>query len=138
MNDIAPLPDEFVPFSTKCKFCGLELHLQIDASYARENDPLKIIPLAACDHCADLRVRRRSLHDSFVKVCNSVGFTNDRDKLREPLEALIRKYLILIADWLGKPVVAFEGCMTEPFVTRPEHCSTHLRRLWRMSDFQAR
>lgn len=122
---------------TKCKFCRANLKLDVDDDYMAQNDVFKLIPLAACNHCAGLRERRRVLHEHFVHICSAlIGTRPDADTLtrvRASLEVATKKYLRLVGEWTGAPDLAWEETMVEPFLAAPKYCGKHLGLFWKMS-----
>lgn len=118
--------------SSKCKFCQCNVSLDIDDTYVNSGDPYKIMRLAACDRCADLRERRRGLHQAFVQACSSVMAGADATGAKPVFERLTKAYLKLICDWTHQSI-AWEEDMTGPFIYAPKHLSAHLKRLWGLS-----
>lgn len=124
-------------FPTTCKFCRVPLRLGIDDDYAAQNDCFKLIPLAACDRCADLRERRRVLHERFVSICSTlIGVRPDSEmvqSVRASLEVATKKYLRLVSDWTGAQDLAWEETMVDPFLAAPKYCGKHLSLFWKMA-----
>lgn len=92
-----------IPVKAKCKFCGRELTLQIDTEYHKVGDRYRLIELAACNHCADLRVRRRNLGTEaghLARLLDAAGADKERrDALTGRLESLSKRWLRLACDW---------------------------------------
>ena len=54
-----------------CKFCSKPLRLIVDDLY--QEDSQKLYPLAACDTCADYRVRRRIIVERLKWICTALS-----------------------------------------------------------------
>lgn len=130
-----------------CKFCHTPLRLKLHEEYS-VSDPLKIIQMAACNRCADLRDRRRVLHLRFASVCSGISNLVDRStstmtdaqrkevqeamtKAHDNIEHLVKLYLRLIGDWYNRDDLVFEEIMVPPFMQAPHDLSKHIARLWR-------
>lgn len=132
--------DVYVTVEAKCKFCHCDLHLQVEESYHKLKDPMGLIRLASCNRCAELRSRRRGLHEQFVKCCASV--LADKVIGKEAMEeaqkvfgSLLKRYLQLIEEWTGQQVEFDEG-MADPFIIAPKNLGKHLSRLWNLTKQQ--
>lgn len=122
----------------KCKFCGKVGVVQIDDTYASFGDPFKIAALYSCNRCADLRVNRRRLHESFVEVCARLIANHESENVEQCsgiLEGLTKRYLKLISEWTGQQL-AWEEEMVRPFIAAPKFLSAHLKRLWSLTKQQ--
>lgn len=84
--------------ATTCKYCKIPLILNIDDAYGELGDEHKLIPMAACNRCADLRVNIRRLIDSVGRLCSNLiqwagGKNADRrGKVLPILHQVTRKY----------------------------------------------
>ena len=132
---------------TRCRFCGCELRLKIHEQYDI-SDPHRLVAMAACNRCADLRELRRKLHFRFSEQCAGMMNLIERskrsmteserkevthlvDKTRENIESLIKAYLRLIGDWYNRDDLVYEEEMVNWFMQAPMGVSKHIARLWR-------
>jgi hypothetical protein len=87
--------------ATTCKFCRKPLVLEIDDAYLELGDPLKIIPLAACDPCADVRNKISSIEMNIGKLCIALCRNPSDDQIgraRKGLDTLCNQYAMAIAE----------------------------------------
>lgn len=121
--------------ATNCKFCKAPITLEIDDSYDPVSDPNKLIPLAACNPCADIRVRRRILETKIGKACRALqllspGDKEDREELSKILEKLTQGYAKMICKWHGYEGMVWEECCVAEIVSKPDHWGEALGRMW--------
>jgi hypothetical protein len=124
-----------------CKFCHKPLSVEVDDDYSKAGDPLKLLPMACCNECSDLRERRRVLHGWFAVLINkaillqpgSKDYEHDREKLRTSVTAAVRAYLRLISSWLMMPPIQFDEGIVEDFITNPRNAGKILGILWKMA-----
>lgn len=123
---------------TSCKFCKKSIVLEIDDSYDVLGDPRKIIPLAACNRCADLRVRRRNLEDAANKVAMRLVQAGDKvsselsANSREAFTKITKKYTILIADWVNSTAPFWDQTIVELLMEKPDRWPTILQQCWKL------
>lgn len=144
--------DVYRMVETRCKFCGCDLRLKVHESYD-VSDPKRLIPLAACNPCADLRERRRNLHLRFSSVCSGIITLHESshrsmtekekkdleqlmDEARKSIESLVKAYLRLIGDWYHRNDMVFEDAMVDLFMQAPAQLSSHIGRLWKSVPLQ--
>ena len=65
MNDFS---EKYNHFEATCKICGRAITLKIDPNYNALSDPSRLIPLATCDSCFDLRMTGVKLHRMIVRM----------------------------------------------------------------------
>ncbi len=119
--------------AASCKFCGKILHLQIDDSYSEVADPLKLIPLAACNACADLRVKRRRLLEFLsrdVTELRAAKTEEQRQKCAERLTAHTKGYVRMVSEWTNTPGLAWDEAIVDAIMADPDSCGDVLKRIW--------
>lgn len=94
---------------TECKFCRKPIFLEIDDAYAGMRDPYKLVPMASCNRCADLRVRKRTLEERISRTCMAYfqhlhvrgekgPEQSEEAEVKQVLVALTKKY----TEWFGE------------------------------------
>jgi hypothetical protein len=133
-----PNDGPFHSVGTTCKFCRQPITVQIADSYDELSDPLKLLPLAACNHCADLRVERRKLESKIQFICKLREFgpkvpspEKNRDT-RSILETHTKAYAKLIARWHEMDGMSWDEEVVNQIMDHPENWGEVLGRLWRM------
>lgn len=122
--------------ATKCKFCGREMVVQIADDYPSA-DPFKLLRLAACNRCADLRVKKRVLEESLCRTCNTVQFASQSnknaaiEKARPLLDTLTRKYASLVADWHNMSGYLWDEEFVNLLTEKPDRVWTILGHYWK-------
>lgn len=151
MKQILDQPSHFV--TAKCKFCGRELQLEIADTYAAVYSERKLVTLAACNQCADLRVARRHLEESLERLkifilrrCIAQAeaglftqkklvhdFSNEELKeIRLNLRKVMTEYLAFIGMWKQEKAQPFSESIVDALLDRPGHWDRTIRRLWNM------
>lgn len=118
-----------------CQFCKVPIRLSIDDDYRALNDPFGLLKLASCNRCADLRSRRRRLHEAFVEtaallIANRTS-QDHRARAERIFEELTKKYLRLIAEWTNNDSIVWTSDLIQPFMGAPKSLSRHLGAMWR-------
>jgi hypothetical protein len=120
--------------STTCKFCHLPITIEVDDSYTR--DPYKIIPLACCDFCSDIRVERRGLEYGIAKVANLVlvspKASKEAETARAALIRLTQKYAQMIARWHRMNGMAWDEEGVNLIMDKPRAWPDVLQVYWNM------
>lgn len=120
-----------------CKFCGKNLVVIVDDTYAELGDPFKLLRFAACNRCADIRERKRKLEESIRKVCIGVQRSSSKDLKAEmsfamtQLEPLTRKYAVLVADWHNKSGYMWEESFPSLLIEKPDRVNDILAQYWK-------
>lgn len=106
---------EYVRHEGRCKSCGRPIWVKVHPSYSELGDPLALLPLAACDRCADHRVAVRSVTESIIDVlvtwrAKRAGKSPDKRtaaevEARTALTSLTQHYASLVAQHLGARMV---------------------------------
>jgi hypothetical protein len=123
----------------KCQFCHKPIRLEIDDAYALLGDPLGLVPIAACNRCADLRVSRRELETQIRGYCAKLQAKlmkmsqDDRASVAEHVGHLLRKWCGLASAWRGGHVTLDEG-MVEAVMARPLEYASILGSIWRLAQ----
>lgn len=125
-------------YATHCKFCKKPITIQIDDSYDALGDPLKILPLAACNACADLRVLRRNLEKTIATICNRLIFSSGKadaavlQKSRTALTHWTKEYAKMVAQFHGTDGSCWDEAIVETILESPNQWGEVLGRLWTM------
>ena len=123
--------------AANCKFCKREMVVQVDDGYAPLGDPYKLMRLAACNRCADLRTRRHSLEQSIQTVCRTIAYctAKGRDaaiaRAKPMLDALTRKYCVLVADWHNMSGYLWDEAFPAMLIEKPERFGDILHGYWK-------
>lgn len=117
-----------------CQFCKAPITVTISDDYSNQGDPFKLLPFAACNHCADLRVTRRKVEDSIGRVCGHLLAMKrpDREPMRDALERLTKAYSRMIADWVKATAPAWDAAGVDLMLDRPDAWPNVLQQYWRM------
>ena len=124
--------------ATTCKFCKKPLVISVDDDYAQVGDPFKLLPLAACNRCADMRVKKTSLEEAIGKVCFQVrslgqNITADQTaKSKATLEILTRAYSRMVANYINATYPAWDMECVNLLVDQPDHWPRIVGQLWKM------
>lgn len=124
--------------ATNCKFCKKPITIEIDESYAELGDPYKLIQMASCNSCADIRAERRSLEAKIKYTCGmrvaSKKKTSETEtsKARTLLEKLLKQYANMIARFHFMQGMSWDDECLEAIMEHPENWSEILSRLWKM------
>lgn len=120
----------------KCKFCGKELQLQIDAEYFALGDPYKLVPAAACNRCGDLLHSRFDVSDKVRRICLVIMSrprseqSDAREAAKPPLRRLLQRYCGIAEDWQHGELGEWDEAILEAVVGAPDKCGEVLNRLW--------
>lgn len=123
--------------ATTCKFCHNPITIEVDAEYAELGDPLKLLPLAACNQCADLRVERRFLEDRIRKaamIFAAIRKPGDEAKqvARVNFTSLCTRYARMIARWHRVEGMSWDQAIVDQMMERPEQWPDTLSQMWKM------
>lgn len=127
-----------IEIHAECKFCHKPISLSCDDEYDAIGDPQKLVPLAACNDCADVRVLRRILEKKIQTVCGN--FNSLRLKEREESEHEVRKalnrltteYCRMIARFHKKSGMAWDDAIVNQLIEHPDQWADVLGRCWKM------
>lgn len=123
---------------TTCKFCKKPIEIWVDAIYDTIGDPLKLLPLAACDRCADLRERRRKLEEMIKRTCERMTMKKgeELDKFKSAaritLTTLTKSYSRLAADWCRSNMPLWDEECVNAIMDSPKRWNMALEILWKM------
>lgn len=126
--------------ATTCKFCKKPLVISVDDDYAQVGDPFKLLPLAACNRCADMKEKKRTLEDAIAKVCfhiRALGQKISADqtaKSKATLEILTRAYSRMVAKYLNATYPAWDMSCVNLLVDKPDHWPAIVGQLWKMYE----
>lgn len=117
---------------SQCKFCHKPLVLKCDAEYGDMGDPYRLVRLAACDNCADLRVRQRNIIEGLKHAIFLMAYGYD-EKLKEASRKLLKAYLRLVSDWLHiDPVLDWDEAILDDFLVKKDKLGAVLNMMWQM------
>jgi hypothetical protein len=109
--------------ATECQFCSKLLVLWVDPQYAAMGDPMKLLKLAACNTCADLRVRHRKIEETIAHCCTALNQgvrKSDMQAFRDTLATATRKYAEVIAQMHGSDTMVWDESFPELLADRPD------------------
>lgn len=125
---------------TKCKFCGKSLSIEIDPVSLEVPICEKLIPLIACERCAGLRERRRTIINRIRAVCWEMQRQPDaklREALKEaavvPLRGLLMQWRGLAEDWNGGETGEWDESLLQDLLGEPDKSGKVLDRIWSLS-----
>jgi len=121
----------------KCRICKCELRLQIDDDYDPEFDSAKLIPMATCNRCFDLRARLRKIEDSIRILCHSLSFpiTDERRaRAYELLRKLSNQFSQWCSDMLNRQHMADSGSLATRLMKEPSNWWKALRKFESEAD----
>lgn len=91
---------------TNCKICKYPMTVTVPKGYLDLGDPLKLLPMATCNTCFDLRETGARLYSRILHICvdtKSLMLSKKRD--RADIEKLLKACLDLAAafsNWMPK------------------------------------
>ncbi len=105
-----------------CKFCAKPLRLIVDDLY--QEDKFKLLLLAACDTCADYRVRRRIIVERLKWICTALACKQitaqeDLERVRKNLKTLLIRFILNQAKYRQVDVPEFDEEMLETLMNNP-------------------
>ena len=120
-----------------CKFCQTPITVSVDDDYAKLGDPYKILKLATCNFCADIRVERRRLDERIARCCRNLsllpeGESKARDKLKLAMEKLTKHYAELVCRWHHAQGSMWEEEILNSILDKPLEWPHIIGRLWTM------
>jgi hypothetical protein len=127
-----------VKHATHCKFCKKPISVAVADDYAEHGDVFKLLPLACCNPCADIRIEKRRLERKvqIVARCLELSGPDKTDKLRSDcrskLTKLTQDYAKLIARWNGMQGMSWDEEVVNMIVEKPDSWATLLGQLWKM------
>ena len=124
--------------ATTCKYCRKPITVEIDDAYADLGDPHKLIPMAACNRCADIRVERRVLEAKVKFACMMLHFGRKKfsetkvHDTRVVLERLLKQYANMIARWHFLEGMSWDDEALNLIMDKPDAWASVLKELWKM------
>lgn len=123
---------------TKCKFCGRPIEIWVDDAYARMGDPFKLVKLAACNRCSDLKVEKRLLDSRLNWAISRLQLAGDEkaasDRYRGIVSGLMHKYWDLICRWTSIRNTEFDEGIVEMVLSNPSKCARMVSEMWRIAN----
>lgn len=102
--------------------------LQVDESYAEQADPDKLIPMATCNSCYDLRRRLGKMEDAIKALCHALAAnTIERETAVLGLKFLAGKFSSYCADTLHRRHLADAGALADLLIDEPRNWWRALR-----------
>jgi hypothetical protein len=123
--------------ATTCKFCRKPLVLETDDEYTGLGDPFKIIPLTACNSCADVRSKISRLEERIARLCGALLGRAGRDKtddIRSALSSVTNAYAYAITELNHAKEVLTDPEFTRLLMDKPDKWAkilTNYRRMCR-------
>jgi hypothetical protein len=124
--------------ATHCKFCHKPITIEISDEYEVNNDPLKILPLASCNRCADIRVERRRLEDKVRVTAMTLAMAGKHRtaevaaKTRTVIEKLLKDYANLICRWHYLSGMTWDDAAVDTVMEHPDKWPDVLKTLWQI------
>lgn len=121
-----------------CKFCKKPIIVEVDDSYSELGDPMKLLPMASCDRCADLRIKRRQIEGKIkaavMVIIQAQGkvSSESRAMIAEALRVQTQAYSRLIAEWHNMSGMAWDENIPEAIMEKPDKWANILGRLWKI------
>lgn len=125
---------------TTCKFCKKPITVQVDDAYAELGDVFKLLTLACCNRCADLRVKRRNLEDGIKKIVNPLiakfgnASVEESNMARAALVTLTKKYTAMVADWLHSTTPWWDVTIVDSIMEKPDKWTLFIEQCWKMYE----
>lgn len=119
----------------KCKFCQVPLRLIVEPDYDLiGKDPLKLLPLASCDRCANYRVRRRLLVNRLKHCCEllargQVYEGEEMDEMTKTVEGMLKTFVHNLAYYRKVPEPDWDEALTAALMSKPERLGEVLSRV---------
>ena len=126
---------------TTCKFCHQPITTQISEDYV--GDPHKILPLSACNRCADMRVEKRQIESRIKFTCMMRAFgpkfhaDGQESKTHTTLTTHARAYCELLARWHNLDEM-WDPEIVRNLMDTPAGWPAHLGHVWTMFESAAR
>jgi hypothetical protein len=115
----------------KCKICGCHLVLQLGTNYPQEKDPMKLIPMATCNRCYDLREQRIRIETNLKRLCHELAVEKMTDDKRARTLDLIQKTCSIFSKWcaslLRRQHAANVGFLFSAIKEQPKRWYNHLK-----------
>jgi len=114
-----------------CKFCKKPGYPIVDDAYAALGDPFNLLKLYACNRCADHqtevgRVMRRVKMFCELLIQKAVG-PEDRPKVQESLETLIKRYMRLYAEHYDLSLPMYDSAIVHSIMHSPTNFAFAMR-----------
>lgn len=109
----------------KCKFCGCLLSITVDDDYGKLGDPYNLLPLAACNRCADYREKRRIIFAHIRVLCLGLiqgewTKKEDIEKVRLNMEKLLKNYIRIYAKYKNLEEADWDEAILEAVMSKPK------------------
>ena len=121
-----------------CKFCQKPITVEIDDTYAELGDQLKLLPLACCNNCADIRNLRSKLERKIQAVCTLVHMAGNHatteliNKSRNTLIGLTKDYARMISQWHHMDGMAWDEECVNLLIDKPDKWNLIIGELWKL------
>lgn len=120
----------------KCKFCGKAISVEIDDGYSKLGDPFKLMRMASCNPCADMRTKKRDLEFQITALCRHLIFCqgknrdNEVNHKRDLMFRLTKDYATVVAQWEKAKTVVWDAEFPEQLLNNPENIRTIVGKYW--------
>lgn len=122
-----------------CKFCHRPITVEIDDDFQRlrASAATKLLALACCNRCGDLRVRRWGLSGRIQRSANAIlAMGNAKgevlDRARKGLTVHCQRYAELIAEWHGKEGSCWDESIVDMIMKEPQRWGEALGLMWKL------
>ena len=134
--------------------CARPIVVEIDDDYAKLGDPFRLIKLATCDRCYDLRIRRQNIEDAIYRACLGIiqagikpnkptkpgeepktpaekaRFKESEDALKV-LVTLTQAYALLASDWCNRSGMIWDEALPAAILEKPKFWRVILEDYWK-------
>ena len=122
-------------YTTQCKFCKAPLEVEVDEAYAALDDPFRLLGMAACSTCTELRVSRRTLEEKIRRTASLLqGLTSRETDERKALLNILRNlayaYWRLIGRWTKAPRINLPEDKLKELQDNPQDWGTVISSFW--------
>lgn len=120
-----------------CKLCGRPITVSIDETYYELGDHLKLIPMATCNRCADIRVGIRNSETIVERVCRRLDEKSIKEEAAaKVLTSVLKNYTNFLSSSMRQSCV-FDETVVSVLMKAPREWATILTR-YRRGQREAR
>lgn len=115
----------------KCRLCLKPLTVEVDDSYGEHGDPFKLLPMATCNRCFDLRETRIRIESQVARASRMLIMqpkmdASIRNKIRDSLRIATQAYARYVADLNNSKVMAWNEDFVDLIMEKPDRSLTAL------------
>lgn len=116
-----------------CKFCKQPLVLRVGDGYDVVSDPLKLVPLCACNRCANFRTNRRQISTIIFQIAAILTInrcTANVESARRNLSVMLSRYGKLVSEWMSLEPYVLDPGAVEAIIQQPNNVGDVLSAFW--------